>query len=366
MENLGLMAGGVAHDLKNLFSPILAYPDFISEKLPPDSDLLHPLAMIKKSALRAAELIQNFLTMARRGKYQLEPMDINRVIEDYASSPDFQELTERYPRVKISLELTPSLPPARGLPSQFMNVIMNLVRNGCEATAEGGSLKISTRPEKLDFPLKGFQQIPRGEYVVIEVADEGKGIPADKLNSIFTPFISGKKMGRSGSGLGLAVVLGVVEDHQGYLDVASEVGRGTAFSIYLPAFEPEEGNRVSLPVPAAALVVDDDEFERRQMAMLLSEMGYRVNSVADGKEAIKYAGNHRVDLLIADISLREGENGLEICRRIFEINPPQQALVISGSLTAESREEAARMRIGCLEKPLSREKLIPFIPREKS
>lgn len=366
MENLGLLAGGVAHDLKNLFSPILAYPDFIGEKLPAESDLRRPLAMIKKSALRASEVIQNFLTMARRGKYKLETMDVNQMLEDYSASPDFQELAERYPEVKITLELAPSLSLVRGLPSQLMNVVMNLVRNGCEATPAEGTLKISTRAEKLDFPRKGFQQIPRGEYVIIKVIDQGKGIDPENLKKIFTPFTSGKKMGRSGSGLGLAVVLGVVEDHQGHLDVSSEVGRGTTFSIYLPAVISGGQDRTSLDQPAVALLVDDDELDRRQMAKLLSEMKYQVISMSGGKEAITYAGNHQVDLLITDISLQEGENGLDVCRRIFEVNPPKQALVISGSLTAEKREEAARMGIGCLEKPLSREKLIPFLPRSSA
>jgi len=171
-------------------------------------------------------------------------------------------------------------------------------------------------------------------------------------------------MGSSGSGLGLAVVLGVVEDHQGHLDVSSEVGQGTTFSIYLPIVVPEDGDRLNLDKSAVALLVDDDDFDRRQMATILSELGYRVTSLAGGKEAINYAGTHPVDLLITDFALQGGENGLEVCRQILEVNPPQQSLVISGSLTSEGRDAAARLGIGCLEKPLSREKLLPFLPRK--
>ncbi|MDP8214345.1 MAG: ATP-binding protein [Candidatus Euphemobacter frigidus] len=233
MEMIGIMAGGIAHDLKNLFNPILSYPDSILEKLPPESPLRMPVMRIKDAAGQAAELVQNFLVLARRGRIDLQPVNINDIIRSYMRSMGFRTLKNRFPGVTIATRLSDELPPVMGMAPQLLCVIMNLVRNGCEAMEVGGELEISTYRHTFDSPHKGLQQIPRGEYAVIKVSDSGKGIKKEDLDRIFTPFTSEKEMGSSGSGLGLAVVTGVIEDLHGYLDVQSELGRGTDFYIYL-------------------------------------------------------------------------------------------------------------------------------------
>jgi len=239
METLGLLAGGIAHDLKNIFSPLFAYPDYLLKHLPPESPLLPTIQGIKDAARRSSEIIQNFLTLARRGKADLTAADLNQIVNFFLDTPDFKELTTRGPAVKVTIDLTKDPVVFQALPSQVMSALMNLIRNAFEAMASGGRLSISTRKVVFDWPHKGFQQIPRGEYAVLTVSDQGPGMSPEKIKDLFTPFRSGKEMGRSGSGLGLTVVAGVVEDYRGYVDVVSRPGEGTSFSLYFPAFHPD-------------------------------------------------------------------------------------------------------------------------------
>ncbi len=356
METLGIMAGGIAHDLKNLFNPILSYPDFISEKLPTDSELRVPVLRIKDAASRAAELVQNFLTLARRGRTDLCPVDVNGVVRNYIQSMGFKTLESRFPQVQVKLQLAEELPPVRGLAPQLLCVIMNLVRNGCEAMESGGELTVATFIRKLEAPHRGLQQIPRGEYVVIRVSDSGKGFSRDSLSKIFTPFSSGKQMGSSGSGLGLVVVAGVIEDHHGYIDVTSEAGKGTTFSMYLRAERQVTGpTPVDHPGPARLLVVDNSEDDRKKIERQLILLGYDAASVPDGEAAYAYVKRHPADLIVMDLKL-DYTTGLDVYGRILEICPRQKCIIISGCLDHQARERAARLGITrCLEKPVETE-----------
>lgn len=234
METLGIMAGGIAHDLKNLFNPVLAYPDLILQELPPDSPLSIQVKRIKSAASRASELILNFLSLALRGQLDLQPIDVNQVIKNYCASMEFKSMESRFPSVKIIIDLSEALPPVMGLVSHLQSVVMNLVRNGCEAMEEGGELRISSYILNLESAHKGRQQIPSGDYVVVQISDAGKGIKPEEISSIFKPLPSGKNMVRTGSGIGLVVVLGIIDDLGGYIDLKSEPGQGTDVFIYMP------------------------------------------------------------------------------------------------------------------------------------
>jgi len=357
METLGIMAGGIAHDLKNLFNPVLSYPDFILERLPPESPLAVPVTRIKDAASRAAELILNFLALARRGRLDLKPVDINGVVRSYIKSMGFRTLETRFPRVTVTLDLADELPPVMGLAPQFLSVIMNVVRNGCEAMESGGELRISTYSRTLDTPHKGRQQIPRGEYVVIEVSDSGRGIRPEDLSAIFTPFASGKKMGRSGSGLGLIVVSGVIDDLNGYLDVRSELGRGTEFYIYLTALsETVSSTDRGLTGVERLLVVDNSEEDRREVCRVLTSLGYEVVSF-EGEEALEYLKDHPADLVVIDLMLKYA-SGLDIYSKMLEIRPDQKGIIVSGFLNPRDCRHAADLGISrCIEKPVDRERL---------
>lgn len=365
METLGIMAGGIAHDLKNLFNPVLSYPDFIADRLPPESELRGPVTRIKKAAAQAAELVQNFLALARRGKLELQPLDLNAVVRSYIQSLGFKTLEDRFPRARVRLDLASDLPPVMGLAPQLLSVLMNLVKNGCEAMEEGGEIVVATFVRRLTEPHRGYQQIPRGDYAVLQVEDSGKGMGAEEARSIFAPFTSGKEMGSSGTGLGMVVVAGVVEDHQGYIDVRSKPGEGTAVMLYFRAPEGRaDETSSSLGRGERILVVDDDDADRRETARRLFALGYEVAQAADGKEALGYVRRHPVALVIMDLVL-DNENGIDIYRRIMEIIPRARCVMVSGGLDQRAREEAAALGItGVLEKPAGDEELARVVREE--
>lgn len=365
MESLGIMAGGIAHDLKNLFNPVLSYPDYIADKLPLQSDLREPLRRIKNAAAQASELVQNFLALARRGRLELRPLDLNSLVRTYIKSMGCKSLDDRFPAARITLDLASQLPMVEGLAPQLNSVLMNLVKNSCEAMKEGGKICVSTRAETLDQPYRGLQQVPRGDYAILKVEDTGKGMEKEEIKRLFTPFTSGKEMGGSGTGLGMVVVAGVIEDHHGYIDVRSEPGRGTAVMIYLRAIG-EEGDRDvrTSRLGARILVVDDDETDRGELARRLSSCGYRVAQVSDGEEAMSYLQRHSPDLLVMDLMLDQ-ENGLDLYRRIREVLPRIRCVLISGKLDQRAREEAAALGINVVfTKPPAMEELSRLIGAE--
>lgn len=357
METLGIMAGGIAHDLKNLFNPVLAYPDIILRQLPPDDPMAVQVTRIKSAASLAVELILNFLSLARRGRLELQPVDVNDVVTSYHESMGFKTMESRFPTVAITVHLSDTLPPVMGLAPQLLSVIMNLVRNGCEAIESEGELSITTSCRRLDSPHKGWQQIPRGEYVVMQISDSGKGIKPEDIRAIFTPFASGKKMGRSGSGLGLVVVSGVIDDMGGYLDLRSELGRGTNFYIYLPTLsEKDHDPERDLTGVERIMVVDDNEDDRKDTCRVLDLLGYEVVSFS-GEEALEYLKDHGVALVVLDLML-EFTSGLDLYSKIIEFNPDQSGIIVSGFLNPLDCKRAASLGITrCIDKPVDRQRL---------
>ncbi len=365
MEALGIMAGGIAHDLKNLFNPVLSYPDFIADRLDPESELRGPVKRIKKAAGQASELVQNFLALARRGRLELQPLDLNAVVRSYIQSLGFKNLEDRFPRARVRLELAAELPPIMGLAPQLLSVLMNLVKNGCEAMEEGGEIVVSTSARRLNEPHRGYQQIPRGHYAVLRIEDSGKGMEAGEVRDLFAPFISGKEMGSSGTGLGMVVVAGVVADHHGYIDVRSKPGEGTAVMLYFSAREDQAGEGSS---PSGRgeliLVVDNDAADRREMARRLFALGYEVSEAAGGEEALGYLRRHPASLVVMDLVL-DNENGIDLYRRIMEIIPRARCVLVSGGLDHRAREEAAAAGItGILEKPAAEDDLARVVRAE--
>jgi len=240
MEALGTLAGGVAHDLNNILPSLISYPDLILMELPADSPLRKPILGIKQSGEKASALAQDLLTLARRGVSTAVSVDINRTISEYLDSPEFERIKAERPRLRVTTTLAESPPKVLGSPIQLYKIVMNIVLNAAEAVPEDGRVLISTQERLLEKSLRGFEDVPAGRYAVIRVADSGIGIAPEDLEKIFEPFFTKKKMGRSGSGLGMAVVWGAVKDHNGYIDVRSTVGKGTTFTIFLPATEEEK------------------------------------------------------------------------------------------------------------------------------
>lgn len=358
METLGKLAGKVAHDLNNILGPIVAYPDLILEQLPPDSPVREDILEIRKSAEHAAEMIKDLLTLARRGNFQPVAVSLNAVVRDYMKSLGFNALKSKFPQQQIECRLDDALPDIPGSSPHLQAVVMNLIINAFDA-GKGEPIVISTRSAVLDRPLNGYEKIPEGSYAVLSVTDRGRGIEPEDLKRLFEPFFSRKEMGHSGTGLGLTIIFGILKDHQGYIDIKSEPGKGTEFILYFPAAaaeaQPQAEKAVSYEGTETILVVDDLRPQRALARALLRSLGYKVLTAANEYEVLNVLEEQPVDLVMLDMNMGEGSSGLNIYRQIIARIPGQACMLVSGSTPQELLEEARRA--GCdafLQKPFSR------------
>lgn len=350
MEALGVLAGGVAHDLNNILGPLVAYPDLILMDLPPDSPVRDDIGQIKQSAERAAAVVQDLLTLARRGAYRMTPLDLNHLIDDYTYSLPFSELKARNPNVLVEIELAQDLLNIKGSAAHLTKALMNLVINAFEAMPYGGQLEIRTTCESLDQPSVGYERIEAGDYVVLRLRDTGTGIAQEDTARIFEPFYTKKMMGRSGSGLGLAVVWGVVHDHGGAIDLHTALGQGTEFALYFPItreqIDVEDEAQCDYRGTESVLVIDDLAVQREIAVRLLALLGYNVTAVESGPAALDYLSQHAVDILVLDMILDDQMDGLDVYRAILERHPRQKAIMASGFSETERVREAQRLGAG--------------------
>jgi len=359
MESLGLLAGGVAHDLNNVLSGIVSYPDVLLMDLPPESPLRAPIETMKESGRKAATIVQDLLTLARRGVIAQDVLDLNDIVNDYRVSPEHQKIMAHNPASYVEFRLEPNLLNIKGSSVHLKKTLMNLVSNAAESQPAGGLILVSTASRFLDGPIRGYNTINKGEYILLRVQDSGEGIRTEDLHHIFEPFYTKKKMGRSGTGLGLAVVWGAVQDHHGYIDVSSRKGEGTTFDLYFPItreaallreksldLEVLKGHQECL------LVVDDMESQRQIAAHLLGHLNYRVHTAASGEAALAFMQDNAVDLVILDMLMGDGMDGLETYREMIRQCPGQKAIIASGY--AETNRVKAAQRLGAgtyLKKP---------------
>ncbi|MBN1277859.1 MAG: response regulator [Deltaproteobacteria bacterium] len=365
MEAVGTLAGGVAHDLNNILSGIVSYPDLILMDLPEDSPFRKPILTIKESGERAAAIVQDLLTLARRGVVAIEVTNLNQIIFDYLESPECENLRKLHPGVTIQTNPEKNLLNIIGSRVHLLKTIMNLVSNAAEAMPDGGSILVSTRNQYIDRPVRGYDDLREGDYVILTVSDSGIGISAEDMQRIFEPFYTKKVMGKSGTGLGMTVVWGTVKDHGGYIDVQSRVGKGTTFTLYFPVtmktlMEKEDALSIKdyMGKGESILVVDDVEQQRDIASRILKKLGYTVEAVAGGEKAVEYIKYNQVDLIILDMIMDPGIDGLETYRRILEFRPGQKAIIASGFSETERVKEAQSLGAGrYIKKPYTIEKI---------
>jgi PAS domain S-box-containing protein len=372
MEALGTMAGGVAHDLNNILSGIVGYPDLILLQLPPDSPLCKPITAIMKSGQKAAAVVEDLLTLARRGVATNEIVHLNRVIEEYLSSLEFEKLNSVFPKAVVETRLSPDLLNIDGSRVHLVKTVMNLVTNAAEAMPDGGVIRIRTENVYIDRPIEGYDAIREGDYVVLTIADTGIGISPDDKEKIFEPFYTKKVMGRSGTGLGMAVVWGTVKDHNGYINVETGKGKGTRFTLYLPVTGREElrldpGTALeNLRGNGEKILIVDDISEQLDIASeILTHLGYVPTAVGSGEQAVAYMRDNDCDLLILDMIMEPGIDGLETFRRILEHHPDQKAVIASGYSETSRVAEMQRLGAGAyIKKPYTVEKLAGIVRAE--
>ena len=364
MEAIGLMAGGVAHDLNNILSGVVAYPDLLLMQLPEESELRKPLQVIQESGQRAAEVVADLLTVARGIAGQRETCSLNTLVSEYLKSPEGIKMLSRNPDVRIRTDLAPDLFNISCSPVHIKKCFMNLLMNAAEAISGTGTIRIETRNQYVDRPVAENQYMEIGEYAVISVTDTGKGIAKEDISHIFEPFYTKKIMGRSGTGLGLAIVWNTVQDHGGAITVTSN-GQKTCFELYFPITREEISNRkgtVGLEQLQGKgeliLVIDDEQQQRIIASQMLSILGYQVETVTSGEEALDFLWNQSMDLIILDMIMDPGMNGRQTYEQISKIRPGQKAIIVSGF--SENEEVKKVLELGAdsfVRKPYTLEQI---------
>jgi CheY-like chemotaxis protein len=365
MKTLGTLAGGVAHDLNNILSGLVSYPELLLMDLPKKSPLRKPILTIKKSGEKAATIVQDLLTLARRGVSTMEVANLNDIISEYLKSPEHEKLKIFHPDVRLKTNLEEGLLNILGSPVHLSKTIMNLVSNAAEAMPIGGKISISTENRYIDRPIRGYDNVDEGDYITLTVSDTGTGIFPEDMESIFEPFYTKKVMGRSGTGLGMAVVWGTVKDHKGYIDVKSAKGKGTTFTLYFPVSRkdlPKDKSLLSIEEYMGkgelVLIVDDVAEQRDIASRILERLGYSVRTVSSGEEAVDYMKDNSVNILLLDMIMDPGIDGYETYKRILKFHPNQRAIIVSGFSETKHVKEAQRSGAGTyVNKPYLLEKI---------
>jgi len=362
MEAVGQLAGGVAHDFNNLLFVVNGRADLALRRLKPGDPLREQLEIIRGAGERAAALTRQLLAFSRRQVLQPKVLDLNGIVANLS------KMLHRLIREDIALTtaLDPALKPTKADPGQVEQVLMNLVVNARDAMPKGGKLVIGTANVELDETFCRLHDGARpGHYVALSATDTGSGMDAAVKTRIFEPFFTTKKQGE-GTGLGLATVYGIVKQSGGYIEVESEVGKGTTFRIYLPrAEESAQAERAAAPVPETRraketiLLAEDLDAVRDVVRELLEAQGYKVLAARQGVEALAFAEQHKgpLQLLLTDVVMPE-MSGPELAQRLCRLRPEMKVLFMSG-YTDQSIADEGALGSGSnyIQKPVSAEEL---------
>ena len=358
MEALGVMAGGVAHDLNNILTSLVGYPDILLHSRDMSPDIRRGLEIMRDAGYRASAVVQDLLTIARGAMHEFRVLDPAALVAETLHSPEGLHIRENNPLITIEQRCDAKVWPIEGAAVHIRKSLVNLLMNAAESIDNRGGITITLHNLHLEEPREAFDSIPPGDYVVVSVADTGKGISEADRNRIFEPFYSRKVMGRSGTGLGLTMVWNAMRDHHGFIDVISSA-EGTTFELYFPA-SPHLAAGTAVTVPMAAfkgagqrvLVVDDEEAQRSVASQVLSLLGYRVSTAPNGHEAVEMGRAQTFDLLVLDMIMDPGIDGLATFEKLKAIQPEVKAIIVSGFADTDKVKKAQALGAGAfLPKP---------------
>jgi len=364
MESIGRLAGGIAHDFNNILTGIMGYSEVLLSKFKDSSTKESNAAgMIMESAERAAHLTHQLLGFAREGKFNPVPLKINEVIVD--SMKVAEKIFEK--NVQLNLNLGNKVKTIKADKTQVEQILMNMIINANDAMPLGGNMSIRTTNELLDEKfVENIENFEAGQYVKLTISDDGTGIPKEIQSKIFEPFFTTKDLGR-GTGLGLANVYGIMKNHNGHVNVYSEEGLGTTFSIYFPASDEKVNEQVEdLTIKKGnenILVVDDEETVRFLEKELIESLGYSVITAKDGTDAIHIFNEKKdvIDLVILDM-LMPKMAGSETYRELKKIDKNVKAILVSGFSKNDKVKEILDAGInGFLQKPFKLHELSKII-----
>jgi len=358
MEAIGTLAGGIAHDFNNLLMGIQGCASLIMTEMDPSDPLFDHLKGIEEYVKSAADLTKQLLGFARGGKYEVIPIDINQIVE---SSSQLFGRTKK--EIVIHSKFPKDIWTIEADQKQIEQVLLNLFLNAWQAMPDGGELYLQTANINLDEKyLKPYEANP-GRYVKISVTDTGVGMDETTQQKIFDPFFTTKDVGR-GTGMGLASAYGIIKNHEGFINVYSEAGKGTTFNIYLPASDKEVHRETATETglvkgSETILLVDDEEMIIKVSKPMLEKLGYRVVAVRSGQEAVEIVSgeDEAIDLVLLDL-IMPGMDGGKTFDRIRKIQPQLPVLLSSGyAINGRALEIMNRGCNGFIQKPFSMSEL---------
>ncbi len=336
IESVGKLAGGVAHDFNNLLHVMSGYLDLVLQRVPADDPITDDLRQVHDAAAKAANLVRQLLLFSRKQPMEFKEIDLNSAINDLIKM--LQRIIGE--NIHLRVELEPVDYKIMGDAANIDQVIMNLVVNGRDAMPQGGTLTIKTDHVFLDdnYCRQNLEARP-GSFVRLSISDTGTGMSAEVREHIFEPFFSTKEVGK-GTGLGLAVVYGIVKSHQGWITVYSEIGQGSCFRVYLPALSSKKDEEKAGPADnletqrghgEKILVVEDDESVRLLMLRVLTDWGYKVEAADNAERALEMAAARKLhyDLVLSDVIL-PGMSGVDLAERLLALQPSLPIILCSG------------------------------------
>jgi len=305
-------------------------------------------------------------------KASSDRFEIGSLIKEYLKSAEHTALLIHHPLVKVSSDLDSKLINISASSVHISKILMNLTANAAEAMPDGGTIVIKTENCYIDSPLPGYRDIKEGDYIKLHVRDTGNGMTPEDRERIFEPFYTRKAMGRSGSGLGMAMVWGAVHDHNGYINVSSIPGKESKISIFFPAVRtdiPDDYSHIPVEIPSGknekVLIIDDLAEQRELAGQMLTQLGYTADFVSSGEEAVEYIKTNPADLLIIDMIMDPGMDGLDTYKKIIAIKPGQKTIIATGYSTSERIREVQFLGAGkCLKKPYLIEDLARAVREE--
>jgi PAS domain S-box-containing protein len=363
MQSIGTLAGGIAHDFNNILGIILGYTSLIERETLSKEKIHESIGIIKNTVGRGASLVGQILTFARKTDVVFQPLNVTVLIHELLSM-----LKQTFPRVITFIEnVDKNIPYINADKTQIHQILLNLCVNARDAMPNGGTITLKTEKRTKTKVQERIPAADQDSYICISVTDTGEGMSEAIRRQIFDPFFTTKEQGK-GTGLGLAVVYGAVQSHHGFIDVESEVGRGTTFRLYFPI--PSAGEisaDISLPTESfttggteTILLVEDEETLIEMARFLLESNGYKVHTAKDGREAIKLYKQHQqeIDIVLTDMGL-PGMTGIEVLRTLKELNPNVSAIVASGYFEPDVKSKLDKIGVkGFIQKPYSTDEVL--------